>query len=256
MNINRITIIPIFAVFFGCMYGAHATEYVTGLRSYITHNLVEVFSANDTISDFYFVSPSDLIQNLPAGRCIQLTCTSKTPTTAGGAYTEHTAYNVSGCVLTNSSASPNNYSCTRFCNLDEYVTSDKARCNACPDNSYGSASSANNAHTNTSCRYCDSPYYWNGSQCTRCTLGSLAAQYGSIHGNSTCTYCTRGYYWNGSQCASCPKFSDGAGYAPISTPGIAQRPSITQCYVAGGTNDYVDSAGNRYVITQDCYYTN
>lgn len=72
MNINRITIIPIFAVFFGCMYGAHATEYVTGLRSYITHNLVEVFSANDTISDFYFVSPSDLIQNLPAGQMIML----------------------------------------------------------------------------------------------------------------------------------------------------------------------------------------
>lgn len=240
-----------------CNNGYSATYTITGLRSYITHNLIEVFHQGNTISDFYFVNPTNIIQDIPAGRCVQIRCTSKESTTAGGNYT-NPAYNLTGCSLVSASASPSNYSCVRFCDSNQYVASDKSRCMECPDNSYGSNGGP---HFSQQCSYCHFAYYYNGSQCVRCPIGSFAADGTSqtIHSSKVCEYCTRGNYWNGNGCQRCPTV-DNVPQSNVSTAGTMYKTDITQCYIIRSTNEYYDDTG-RYVISEEgdkdgqCYYT-
>ena len=256
MKKTKLLITTVMGVTFSCS-NCHSAVIITGLKSYITSSLIEVFHQGDTISDFYFVTPSSIIENIPAGNCVQISCTSKTTTTAGGGY-NNPAYNVTGCSLVSSNASPGNYSCTRFCTSDQYVASSRSRCMECPDNSYGSMGSA---HFSQQCSYCHFAYYFNGSQCVRCATGSFAVDgtQQTIHSNRSCNYCAVGYYWNGTGCQRCPTVDD-VPQSQISTPGILLKPDITQCYIIKSTNEYQDDTG-VYVISEEgdrnnqCYYT-
>lgn len=256
MKKTKLLITTVMGVTFSCS-NCHSAVIITGLKSYITSSLIEVFHQGDTISDFYFVTPSSIIENIPAGNCVQISCTSKTTTTAGGGY-NNPAYNVTGCSLVSSNASPSNYSCTRFCTSDQYVASNRSRCMECPDNSYGSNGGP---HFSQQCSYCHFAYYYNGSQCVRCPIGSFAADGTSqtIHSSKVCEYCTRGNYWNGNGCQRCPTV-DNVLQSNVSTAGTMYKTDITQCYIIRSTNEYYDDTG-RYVISEEgdkdgqCYYT-
>lgn len=90
-------------------------------------------------------------------------------------------------------------------------------------------------------------------RCVSCSYGSYASEGGSttLHSNTSCDYCYSGYYYSNGNCIECPD-RVGTNYVYTRTAGSSYKPSITSCYVPEERT--MDATGGRYKFTSDCYY--